>query len=137
MTVFLTPTTKVATFNLHGWCNLAVGFVVVVFFVFFVFLLALTRLGHECEGFFHIHAMECMHVQTRPKSMLSSERVGGSRIRTYVNSQPLNRIVLKRVELVSTRFKKKRKRKKPLAEKLESNVERVFVLFWFFFATQT
>ena len=36
---------------------------------------------------FGVRAMECMYAQTRPRFMLSSERVWGKGVRTHVNSK--------------------------------------------------
>ena len=59
------PCIKVVTFRLHGWCVLG------------VFLLtAFTRLGHDVRIFW-VRAMKCMRAQTRPRFILSSERVFG------------------------------------------------------------
>ena len=43
-----------------------------------------TRLGHGMSESF---AIECMCAQTRPRFMLSSERVLGNVVRTHVNSK--------------------------------------------------
>ena len=62
---FFNPTFKVVTFLLRGWCVLG------------VFLLpAFTRLGHERQDLW-VRAMKCMCAQTRPRFILSSERVFG------------------------------------------------------------
>ena len=53
-------------FRLRGWCMLG------------VFLLpAFTRLGHECQDLFLVHAVECMCTQTKPWFILSSEGAFG------------------------------------------------------------
>ena len=65
MWLFFNPTFKVVTFLLRGWCVLG------------VFLLpAFTRLGHERQDLW-VRAMKCMCAQTRPRFILSSERVFG------------------------------------------------------------
>ena len=62
---FLNPTIEVVTFCLRGWCMLGVFLV-----------LASTHLWHECQIFW-VCAMECMCAQTRPRFILSSDRVLG------------------------------------------------------------
>ena len=62
VTVF-NPAIEVVTFRLHGWCMLG------------MFLLSpFTCLGHECQDLFS-RWMEYMCAQTRPRFILSSERV--------------------------------------------------------------
>ena len=58
------PTVEVVTFRLRGWCVLGV-----------FLLLAFTRLGHERQH--QKRAMKCMCAKTRPRFILSSERVLG------------------------------------------------------------
>ena len=59
------PAIEVVTFRLRGWCMLG------------VFLLpAFTRLAYECRDLW-VRAMECMSAQTRPRFLLSSERILG------------------------------------------------------------
>ena len=61
------PTMEVVKLPLHGWCTLG------------VFLLsAFTNLRHEYQYLFNPHAMEYMRAQTRPRFILSSERVLGA-----------------------------------------------------------
>ena len=61
---FLNPTIKVVTFRLRGWCVLG------------VFLLpAFTCLGHERQDL--LSPCDGMYAQTRPRFILSSERVFG------------------------------------------------------------
>ena len=60
---FGSPVIEIVTFRLRGWCMLG------------VFLLpAFIRLGHERQDLLS-SAMECMCAQTRPRFILSSERV--------------------------------------------------------------
>ena len=62
---FFNPTIKVVTFRLRGWCVLG------------VFLLpAFTRLRHERQDLWS-PCDEIMYAQTRPRFILSSERVLG------------------------------------------------------------
>ena len=62
--VFYHPTIEVVTFRLRGWCMLG------------VFLLsALTHLGYERQDL--LSPFECMCTQTKPRFILSSERVWG------------------------------------------------------------
>ena len=74
---FCNPTREVVTFRLCGWCMLG------------VFLLpAFTRLGHECQDL--LSRCDGMHVctaQTIPWFILSSKRILGNGVRTYVNSK--------------------------------------------------
>ena len=66
------PTIEVVTCRLRAWCMLD------------VFLLpAFTRLGHEC----HHLLSPCMCAQTRPRFILSSEKVLGDGVRTHVISK--------------------------------------------------
>ena len=75
VTVF-NPTIVVVTFRLRGWCILS------------VFLLpAFTRLGHERQDFFLVHAMERMCAQTRPWSISHPKEFWGSGVRTHVTSK--------------------------------------------------
>ena len=59
------PTIKVVTFRFRGWCVLGV-FLLPVF----------TRLGQNVR-IFRVRAMKCTCAQTRPRFILSSERVLG------------------------------------------------------------
>ena len=62
--LFVCPTTEVVTFRLRRWCVLGT-FLLSAFF---------TRLGPECQDLL-IRPMQRMCVQTRPRFILSSERV--------------------------------------------------------------
>ena len=68
---FLNPTIELNTFSLREWCMLGV-FLLPAFF---------TRPGHECWDLLSL----CMCAQTRPRFVLSPERVLGNGIRTHVH----------------------------------------------------
>ena len=65
MQPFFNPAIEVVTFHFRRWCMLSV-------------FVASIHPGHECQDLLS-HAMECMYAQTRPRFILSSERVFGER----------------------------------------------------------
>ena len=64
MRPFFNPTIEVVTFRLRGWCMLGVFFVAGIY-----------RSRTRMAGSFESVRLECMCAQTRPRFILSSERV--------------------------------------------------------------